>query len=288
MKADFQNQELGSSVEAVPDETFRYYLSMLSEREAMELAALDTLAREQRPVGSAKLAKTWASYGIVRGQATAGRFLEQLETQGYSKGIGVKTGRTITKAGLQRRDEQIRSLSRRRLGREIIRAADASLVSELIELLHARRGLEAEAARLAVERASDEEILAQRDAAELHLRRVEGGGAVPEDASHGFHLSIVKLSHNEVILSTLRLLLEGVDPKLQATLRRATEQKKAKVPQAREHVEMLDAILDRDADRAAAMVHRHFTELIALSASLNTEDSTDEILPPQKVPQESS
>ncbi|ALJ21123.1 FadR/GntR family transcriptional regulator [Microbacterium sp. No. 7] len=285
MTTDPGQDEPDFEVEIVPDETLRYYLSMLSEREAMELAALDALAREQRPVGSARLAKTWASYGIVRGQATAGRFLDHLETQGYSRGAGVKVGRIITRAGLDRRNAQIRFLNRRRLSREIIRAADASVVTELIDLLHARRGLETEAARLAVERAGDEEIQGLLDAAHEHLRHVEDGGPVAEGTSHGFHLSIVELSHNEVILSTLRLLIEGVDPKLQATLQVATERMKATVTQAREHLEILHAMLDRDAERAAALVHHHFTELIALSASLTSDETAD---PPAAPPRASN
>ncbi|MDQ4213086.1 FCD domain-containing protein [Microbacterium sp. ASV81] len=255
-------------VDDIADSMIGEYLSLLSDRDAMEITALDVLAKADGPVGSSRLWKAWAEYGIVRGQATAGRLLDQFEVSGYSKGAGPNAGRTITSAGLKRRDELVRFLSRRRLSREIIEAADASVVSELVDVLHARRGLESEAVRLAAERASVIEVTELLNAANDHLRHVEDGGEVETDESRSFHMALVRLSHNEVIISTLRLLLEGVNPDLQTTLQEATELRKATVPQAMDHQAILEAILARDGDRAARLVEQHFTELIAISESI--------------------
>jgi len=247
---------------------------LLPDRDAMEITALEVLAKADGPVGSSRLWKAWAEYGIIRGQATAGRFLDQLEVSGYSKGAGPNAGRTITKEGRERREELIRFLSRRRLSREIIEAADASVVSELIEVLHARRGLESEAVRLAAERATDSEVSELIEAASRHLHHVEGGGEVANDESRNFHMALVRLSHNEVIISTLRLLFEGVNPELQTTLQEATTLRKATVPQARDHQQILEAIFARDGELAARLVVHHFTELINVSDSIKLPRAT--------------
>ena len=77
----------------------------IDRNEALELVALSVLADAQGPVGSMRLAEAFQEAGHGLSQATAGRFLRQLDLLGLTRGDGGKRGRTITKDGMARLDD---------------------------------------------------------------------------------------------------------------------------------------------------------------------------------------
>lgn len=125
-------------------------------------------------------------------------------------------------------------------------------VDDVRDLFDVRESLEVLAARLAAERADEEglaALAAQLDTARRATKR--GDKPAIAAANAGFHTIIVDLAANPLLESTLKPLEARTQ-----WLFHLTKDRDAGV-QCREHEELLAAIADHDADRAAESAFHH-------------------------------
>jgi GntR family transcriptional regulator, transcriptional repressor for pyruvate dehydrogenase complex len=123
----------------------------------------------------------------------------------------------------------------------------------LRELAEARMALETTAARLAAERATDEDLLALRGA-------IGPGHVSTASLSLDFHTTLVAASHNRALLTmfsaTRALIQEAFDslharqPDMAETARRV-------------HTALYEAIAERDPDRAVRLMREHMLDFAA-------------------------
>lgn len=133
------------------------------------------------------------------------------------------------------------------------RTLDAQTVFDLYEC---RRITEAAAARLACERASDEELRLLHDA--LIATGIETAGLTVAEAcvrDEEFHLGIARLSGNQVLETQLLRLNERIRY-IRWISMAANRLQKSKG----EHIALADALVARDADRAEAIVTAHIAK----------------------------
>lgn len=127
---------------------------------------------------------------------------------------------------------------------------------EVGELEQAREMIEHEVARRAATRAGAEDLAAL----ERCVERMLNAGSVEEgdQADYEFHLSLVRASHNPVMV----LIVEGLSSVLRQLLRRRRYMVR-QVPGGAErtnatHIPILEAIRDRDPDGAVRAIENHF------------------------------
>ncbi|PWK59996.1 FCD domain-containing protein [Aminobacter sp. AP02] len=234
----------------------------IERNEALELIALGVLADADGPVGSMRLAEVFKETGHDLSQATAGRFLRQLDLLGLTKGDGGKRGRTITREGVARLEELKDKVTMREKSSRLMDAATVTDLSDLHELLLVRRAVEAEGARLAALRATDSElsdILAQ---ARSHVRDVRAQRVPEAESSTRFHRSIAEASHNPMLISVALVLLEPSNPALTGVLENVSVQSAKVAGHANEHVDIAEALMSRDAELSQRLMYRHITSMI--------------------------
>lgn len=228
----------------------------------MELATLALLAGASEPVGSARLAEALRQAGIGVAEATAGRYLRQLDERGLTRSLGTKLGRVITGAGRERLAELRRLRRQDEHGARMLRAVAATEIEGLIDLLHVRRAVEVEAARLAATRASDAELAHLADCSRRHVHEVGAGGDTVEP-SMGFHRLVAEASHNRMLIAVALLLLDPANEPLEKLLGQIALDAGTTLDQAQDHIALAEALLARDPPAAEAAMRAHMDKLIA-------------------------
>jgi GntR family transcriptional repressor for pyruvate dehydrogenase complex len=139
-------------------------------------------------------------------------------------------------------------------------SADAAgTKAKVLQIVEVRRAMEAEAAALAAERATAEDVQLMRKALQAIDDAVAGGGdGVDQDLA--FHRCIAESTGNQVLAATVRYLGEVLRSGIRVT--RANEARRGDFIEAvrREHHAIVDAIEAKDAmaARSAARAHmRH-------------------------------
>jgi len=233
------------------------------EYDGMELVALGALAESTSPMGALRLAEVFRDAGLTVSEATAGRFLYQLDQRGMTKAVGTR-GRILTDIGRKhlamvqlRQQVDIHSA-------QLAEAVTATDIENLIDMLYVQRAIESEGAREAALHASDAEIEELAAAANTHVRYVgEGGDAL--QASMNFHLLVARSAHNRVLFAVVSLLLEPANEPLEELLEQIAEKAGVRLPVALEHREIVDAIRRRDPAGAELVMRDHFATLIQLA-----------------------
>lgn len=128
------------------------------------------------------------------------------------------------------------------------------------ELAEARLALETTAARLAAQRATEEDLQALEAAIQGPIQPPTGDAAA---ASLDFHTALVIASHNQALLAMFRAT--------RALIQQAFDTLHAQQPDMAQaarktHGELYRAIAARDAQGAAALMHAHLEEFAARAA----------------------
>ena len=227
----------------------------------MELVALDLLARAGEPIGSARLMEALRRAGIMIAEATAGRFLRQLDDRGLTVSFNDKKGRVITEAGRQHLAE-LRLVQRREdHGARLREAANVTDLAELIDLLYVRRAIEAEAARQAATRATDDEIARLAAFAEAHVHRANTDHEIA-GPSLDFHRMIAEASHSRMLLAVTLLVLDPANAPLAKRLETIARDAGATLDHVSDHLALTAALRARDAAAAEAAMRDHLDKLI--------------------------
>lgn len=170
-------------------------------------------------------------------------------------------GERLTERGLETQFDASRTPARaalmrlegeglvQRIGRGwIVSPIDLGEIRSLAEL---REAVEPAAARLAVERASDDDISTLTELLDAQRPAADEDAGIR--AGSDFHLLLAQLSGNQFMVDTIRGALTRLE---------RTRWLEVRTPEARdsawtEHREVLDAVAGRDADRAASLITGH-------------------------------
>lgn len=227
----------------------------------IEFVALGLLAEADEPVGSARLAEGLRQAGIAVAEATAGRFLRQLDERGLTASLGAKRGRVITEAGRGRLAELRVRRRQDRHGERLRGAVRANDVDELIDLLHVRRAVETEAARLAATRATDEELAGLAAFAEALLAAVGESHESAEPSMH-FHRMVAESSHNRMLIAVTLLLLDPANDPLERVLEAIALDAGVTMDHVADHLRLAAVLRARDASGAEDAMRAHMDRLI--------------------------
>lgn len=154
--------------------------------------------------------------------------------------------RTPVRAALLRLDTE--GLVRRQGRGFIVAPLDLDEIGMLAEL---REAIETAAVRLAVARASDDDIAALRQLIEDERSSSEADRVL--NASSAFHAQLTQLSGNTLMAEAIG----GAMARLARTRWLETQSSRSRENAWREHLEMIEAIEARDADRAAELAGAH-------------------------------
>ncbi len=125
---------------------------------------------------------------------------------------------------------------------------------EVIEMITAWAALESMAARLMTEKATDEEIAGlRRMFATLERGQVQAKLDEYSEANIEFHQTIIRLSHNQVLIDLAENLFTHM-----RMIRRKTIGEKNRVDRSiHDHINIIKAIEQRDTERAGKLVRDH-------------------------------
>ena len=131
---------------------------------------------------------------------------------------------------------------------------------EIVDMIHMWAALESMAARLATQRASDQDI--------ANLRRMfdDFRDATPaehineySEANIAFHQSIVELSQSQILMDTMKNLFVHVRAIRKVTISQSDRASRSIV----DHMRIIEALEQRDTERVESLVRRHSLELAA-------------------------
>jgi len=195
--------------------------------------------------------------GILEGEFAPGGVLNQSE---LAKTIGVST--TPLREALRRlKSEGLVELDAHRDARVATLTAE-----EARDLLEVRRSLDPLAAALAAERRTKDDIRVMREAATC-VEPLLSNPTVEDLVAHRrFHTAIYVSSHNELLISTLDALWDKADRYRRLGLEVVRSQAE-RDQKAREHAELLDAVVRGDSDTASAVMRQHIDTSLGAKAA---------------------
>lgn len=176
----------------------------------------------------------------------------RLDERALAADLGIS--RTPVREALVRLEQEglVRTVPRR--GVYVVRKSK----SEIIDIIIASAALEAMAARLVVERASDEELAElQSDCSRSHKDAGRMSVARYSELNLRFHQRLLDLSQSPTIIEMVGVLQVHMRAIRGRTMADADRQERS----IAEHCEMVDAIMRRDADAAERHVRDHALHL---------------------------
>jgi GntR family transcriptional regulator, transcriptional repressor for pyruvate dehydrogenase complex len=217
---------------------------------------LKILGERKAPVGSGTLQIELRRRGFRLSAPTVGRKLRELEVEGLLAKIGVQ-GRTLTNAGRAHLVD---------LGRRVMLQSSSDALhylvasggkDEILDLLEARRIIEREIIRLAVQRAGDRDLQRLEQILHKQERQVARGElGVAEDVE--FHDALAEIGGNKVLRSLLAVLRQQGQYTYVITFIRTRVGGRLAV----DHVEILEAMRGRELARAQRAVDDHLRKLM--------------------------
>lgn len=240
-----------------------------------ELIALRLLDAADKPVGAVRLMQAWKAAGLPGAEATAGRFLRQLDDEGYTELRGTTRGRTLTESGKERLELLDAQRRRNEHQSQLWGALKATELSDLMDLLRMRRLVEVEAARLAAIRATDEELAQIALAADHHtVMELADDSTSP---SMDFHRLIAHASHNRIVGAVALMLLDPSNDPLEKLLERISFEAGTTDAQLSDHGDLAQTLIQRNPDQAAHVMAMHMNRLIAAVQGFRLDDPTHPI-----------
>jgi GntR family transcriptional repressor for pyruvate dehydrogenase complex len=220
------------------------------------LAALDVVAESEVPVGAWYLRRALSEKGIQVSEATCGRLLRMMEDAGHVESMSRK-GRVATARGHRVLQEWRERQSRDRSQLAFIQSLKVHNPDELIDVLVARRAMEGEAAALAAENASPEEIGRLRNIVKAHEKALAAGESAARENTD-FHLTLAEASKNKVIVAALDVIYRHPDVMRSLEYIRAREGSKM----AEDHNPIIRAVSKGDAEGAREAMIQHINNVV--------------------------
>jgi GntR family transcriptional regulator, transcriptional repressor for pyruvate dehydrogenase complex len=238
-----------------------------------EVILLNLIAADAGPLGARRAASELQRAGHHLSESTVSRLLTRLDESGLTERIDRK-GRRLTDAGRR----QIASLAgEQRLRETWQQASDVTNLGDLLDLLYVRRAVEREAARAAALRATPADVERLRRALAIHDEKVLRGEPA-RDRALSFHRLIAEISGNRLLLATSEIIFAPALDRTEAVLDVVVGSHSSEAHSVDEHEAILDAIADRDAERAEAAMVSHLDRLIAETTQFSESASGAEIV----------
>lgn len=135
-------------------------------------------------------------------------------------------------------------------------------IKDIFDLLEARIILEGGAARLAAERADGADLYYMHELILDMEKDVEEGRSTDESDSE-FHYCVARSSHNPVVIHLMAVLMGLMKEYYGPSRKRLVEMEKNRHLWSRQHVQIYEAIKNKDPERAAQAVEEHLQTTIA-------------------------
>lgn len=176
----------------------------LEQNQNAYFAALSVVAESGGPLGAWYLRRALAGKGVQASEATCGRLLRMMEDAGHVAAQGRK-GRAITQSGQRVLQEWSAKQARDKTRMALDQSLRIQNPDELLDVLIARRAIEAETAALAAERATPEEIQALKDIIEEQQDVLDTGSSATKQNTD-FHLTVAHAGKNRVLEAALDII----------------------------------------------------------------------------------
>lgn len=230
---------------------------MLNNDNQVEFHVLEAVSKSSVPVGSGYMKDALKGKGIEVSEATTGRILRDFDLLGYTERKGFK-GRILTEKGMTRLGELEREFHRNFYGNELINVIKVKGKQEFIDILIARKAIEREIAKQAASKIKDEDLKILQDIILKQERHShEDVTIVQEDVD--FHKTIAKIACNRILETAMELIRH--DSQLTPVLEYI--RKKVKSAIVTDHQRILDALKDKDPDKAEEAMVAHIENLIS-------------------------
>lgn len=216
---------------------------------------LKYMDENDNPVGSGTASALLTTAGFQVSEATVGRLLRFMDSQGYTQRVGFK-GRILTPLGREHVGQLSEIESRQRFSERLARLVRSQSLDGLLETLVARRAIEREIARLAALNLTSEQ------AENITLQVKEYESATGDRIAHGdvaFHQALAEAAGNKVLKAALDLIRQ--DAQLSPVLGYIRTQLHRQV--FSDHKKILDAILARNSAAAEQAMVNHIENLIS-------------------------
>jgi GntR family transcriptional repressor for pyruvate dehydrogenase complex len=232
-------------------------LGDLAPPEARELVILTAIGDSSAPLGCGSLAKALQDAGWTVGEATVGRMLRELETRRLLTKVG-RQGRRLAEPGRVRLRELLlrqRQLENGQVIQEMLKRASQE---ELLEVLVARRAVEAETAALAAQRADAAALDAIRAAVDISRDHADHAAYSSTDDVR-FHMAVAAAAGNRILAATLDMIrqAEWLFPAFLHIRQRTSGRVMV------DHAAIYQAIQARDPWSARSMMVAHLEQVMA-------------------------
>lgn len=215
---------------------------------------LKYLGENPAPVGSGIACEVLAKAGFQVSEATVGRLLRFMDTQGYTERVGYR-GRILTPLGRKHIGRLADRESRQRYSDRLAELVRSRSLTDLLDTLVARRAIEREIARLAAINITPEQV----EKLAVIITEYETGEG--DRIAHGdvaFHKALAEAAGNKVLKAALDLIRQ--DAQLSPVLGFIREQVHSKV--FADHKNIFDAVAAKDPPAAEQAMVAHIENLI--------------------------
>ncbi|WP_406384950.1 FCD domain-containing protein [Streptomyces sp. NBC_01618] len=209
------------------------------------------------PVGARQISAALAERGRHLSESTVARRLRQLDAEGLTLQVGAK-GRVLTDAG-NRAVERLRRTSR---SASLVSASEVRTAQDVINLLKARRAIEPEAVRDATTHISDAELAVLRTVVAEHHDRAKVKERPPRDIALTFHRLLSAPARNPLVRAMVAIVLDDSHDHVEAALDVILEAHHHGAVSVSEHGSIIEAMAQRDAERAAELMRAHLDRLL--------------------------
>lgn len=161
----------------------------------------------------------------------------------------------------------------RQPGREFLRLSPIGGIADLMRCFEFRIALEGEAASLAAQRRTDEDLGAIEEAFE-QLNRVNANGELGVDEDIRFHAAIAAASRNQLFIQTLEALAVHISNGMNLTRHISLSRNKNRLVMVQEeHSHIVHAIREQDPEKARNAIRLHISNARSRALDDSTEPS---------------
>ena len=226
-------------------EVVKYLILHLINEKSTGLGAWDIQAKLQE-------------MGIQLSTATAGRYLKELDRDGYTSKNSNK-GRILTDTGRDKLDSLYMSVTSSILHKNVQESVIGSEYKDLIDIYAVRIGIENEAVKLCCRYATEDELENIGKLVHEYEKLAEEGEDFM-DASLDFHVSIARATRNKFMESFLTMLIFE-QKRIELGLKKLTTRDEGPLFST-QHAEIYDSICCRDEKRAVELMQDHFKSIM--------------------------
>lgn len=230
----------------------------------LEFPILHMMRDAGSPLGAGAIGEVLESQGISISEAGIGRALRSFRQRGLLERRGFQ-GHVITDTGIERLADLEAA---KRYGETLKKLMEKGLTQNynVVDILTARRALEREAAYLAALKATPEDIAELENIVKAQYSGMEKNENYA-DHSAAFHKTIMKMARSSILSNLYDLI--GLSVQWQdffiGTFKMYNQ------PVNVSHEKVLQAIKDRDPERASMLMGKHLTDVVDNAKNLYLE-----------------